>query len=347
MFFVKKEGRRSGFGITQIFRLILSLFMMSILGLGLFQAYKYFSGVDPLTVSPKSLIKNIFNTNSAYQIITGLLTLNPAQSLEKVKEILKDDKSSQNNSQDTQNRSGNGILNYRFAIVSDSHTDPGSLAKALSLAKEANAKFVIGLGDYSDIGTVEELKATKNEFDRAGLTYYLVPGDHDLWDSRNKGQDPSNEFTEIFNTPPYQAFTYQNTRFILVYNSDNYIGLDELQLKWIDEQLDLLDQTKPDLAFVLTAIPLFHPSSDHVMGKTNPKLKNQAEHLSSIFKRHGVAEVFAGDTHFFSRYKEPTDDLPMTSVGAATSVRNPQAPRFVLVDIFEGGGYNVQDTEIR
>ena len=82
------------------------------------------------------------------------------------------------------------------------------------------------------------------------------------------------------------------------------------------------------------------------MGKVTPSLKNQAAHLIDIFKKNGVDEVFAADTHYFTRYTEPTMNLKMTTSGAVTSDRNPQTPRFIMVDVFENGTYQVKETEV-
>jgi len=37
----------------------------------------------------------------------------------------------------------------------------------------------------------------------------------------------------------------------------------------------------------------------------------------------------------------------MTVVGALTSTRNTQAPRFAVVDVYDDGSYNVKDQEIK
>lgn len=345
MFYKKKDHRKSGGGLGGIIRLFLSLIILVILGFGLYRAYKTFSGFDPLGVDPKSAAKSLVNPDKIYELVTGLLTISPSKSLDKAKEILSDNNSAQNISNSHVNTSEN--LKFKIGVVADSHIDTQGLAKALAQLKQANVKFVVGIGDFSDVGTVAELQNTKTEFDKSGLTYYVTPGDHDLWDSRNKNENPYQNFTDVFQTSTYKSFSFEDIRFIIVYNTDNYLGLDGVQLKWIDDEMQRLDTENPKLSFVFAGTPLFHPSSDHVMGKTNAKLKNQADHLASIFKKHGVAEVFAGDAHFFSRYKEPTDDLPMTSVGAVTSVRNPQAPRYSIIDIFDDGSYNVEDLEIK
>lgn len=344
MFFRKRKDYRRSW-IPRIFRLFLSLVVLSILAIGVVQAYRNFSGFGSLKITPQSLA-SLLTSESAYQVITGLLTLNPSQSIDSAKKLISNSSTLENQNRSNTSTSGSE-LSFKFAVVSDSHLDTQNLSKALIMAKTLGAKFVIGLGDFSDVGTVDQLKASKEKFDQAGITYYVIPGDHDLWDSRDKGFAPTTNFTDVFATPPYQSFSYQNVRIIMIYNSDNYLGLDELQLKWIDDTLFLIDQEKPSVTFAFASIPLFHPSSDHVMGKTNSKLKNQGEHLSSIFKKHGVSEVLAGDTHSFSRYTDPSTDLNMTSVGAVTSVRNPQAPRFAIIDIYKDGSYNIEDLEIK
>ena len=348
MLFGKGDHRKKGGG-GGILRLFLSLIIMAILGLGLLQAFRSFSGTDPLTLDPKTSLKSLMSSEGAYNFIVGLLTASPDKTLDKAKQLL-----GQESDQNSSNSYSSGSIDrpegselFKFAIIADSHKDTPNLLKALNQAKASGAKFVIGIGDFSDVGTVEELTNTKTQFDASGLSYYLVPGDHDLWDSRNKSLSPTQNFMTVFQKPTYQSFSYQNTRFILSDNSDNYIGLDGLQLNWLEEELNRVQSDSANLILAVVDIPLYHPSSDHIMGKTSPKLKNQAAHLSSIFKKAGVKEVFAADAHFFSKYKDPTEDLPMTVVGAVTSEKNAQAPRFVLVDVYEDGSYNIEDTEIR
>src|SRR5437870_988310 len=82
---------KRNWGITKLFRLILSLVVMAILGIGLLLALKSFSGVNPLKVSPQASLKSLFTSESIYQLVAGLLTADPKTSLEKAKELLKGD----------------------------------------------------------------------------------------------------------------------------------------------------------------------------------------------------------------------------------------------------------------
>src|SRR3989344_1678303 len=58
----------------------------------------------------------------------------------------------------------------RFALVSDSETENELLAKALSQAKGAGVNFVIGLGDFTSLGTLEQLTNARYVFDQSELT---------------------------------------------------------------------------------------------------------------------------------------------------------------------------------
>lgn len=316
--------------------------MLLILAVGLLQAYKAFSGYDPMKINPKTSLSNLMSPDGIYEFITGLLTLSPKNTLEKAKQALGND--SGGNLESVEQPKGE--LEYSFAVLADSHKDTANLKKALEIAKIKNARFVIVMGDLSDIGTVDELRNSKAQFDASGMTVYVTPGDHDLWDSRDKKNPAEKNFMEVFG-PPYQAFTYGSARFIIIFNSDNYLGLDSTQLKWIEEELEKYKSNPANHLFIAAPTPLYHPSSDHVMGKVTPKLKDQAAHLISLFKQAGADEVFSSDTHFFTRFEEPSEKLKMTTVGAVTADRNPQTPRFALVDVYSLGGYNIEEVEIK
>jgi len=87
---------------------------------------------------------------------------------------------------------------------------------------------------------------------------------------------------------------------LLLANSDNYKGLGDTQQKWIENELEKIKQQSTRGTFVFLHEPLFHPSSDHVMGKVESSLKQQARDLMYQLKAAGVKKVFAGDIHFFS-----------------------------------------------
>lgn len=335
-----------------IFRLFLTLILLFVFAVGLLSAFRYFSGIDLLSLSPQAVLNSTLSTPEGQKLAEktqGYSTpsfLNPlvAKYLKQNSPLNKtaSDNSVQANS--TSHSEEKVILT--FAEVADSHNDNQNLEKALSQAKQAGAQFVIGLGDYSDVGTSGELEAAKSVFDQSGLPYYVTAGDHDLWDDRDKGRQPEQTFKSVFGIP-YKSFAYGNNRFILLDNSDDYLGMDSYQIEWFQSELNRVVKTSPKNIFVFLHEPLYHPSSDHIMGKTNPQLASQASQLITMMKEAKVSEVFAGDIHYFTTYVDPSSELHMTTVGAITSARNVQSPRFLLVDVYSDGSYNIYDTEIK
>ncbi len=301
--------------------------------MGGYSAYKHFSGLDPLKLDPQAVISNLIQDKTPKQVweILGQFTKKEVISLDN----LTDTKSSSNPA-------------FSFLLIADSHNDSLNLTKAISQSKESHPdlKFIIGLGDYTEVGTVGELKATKKELDLFGLRYFLVAGDHDLWDSRDKQNPPDTNFKAVFG-PAYQSFTFNNYKFLLIYNSDNYKGIGKEQSGWITSELEKSKEEGVKGILVFLHEPLYHPSSDRYMGKIEKDLKTQAESLVYQLKKADVKKIFAGDTHYYSEYEEPVTKLSMVTVGAIVTERNPQAPRYVVVTVFEDGNISVDDTAIR
>lgn len=346
MLFRKKEYQRRRRGAGPL-RTMLSLFMLIVLSAGLYSAYKSFSGIDPLKLSPKGTIKSLLSSDTAYNLINGILSFNP-KSLTVANNPTHQvyPASSQTPAAPAPRPTPKPVLAFRFAVVADSENDNDDLLKALTQAKSAGAQLVIGLGDWTQVGTVEELSNTKTGFDKAALNYYLIPGDHDLWDSRNRNLSPTYDYNQVFGKD-YSSFTFQNSHFLLIDNSDNYHGVGGEQLQFIQNDLETSSGNNPKSTFVFVSTPTYHPSSDHVMGGIEPKLHGQAVFLDNLFKKEKVSEVFGGDTHFYSAYTDPATALHMTAVGAITAYRNLQGPRYALVDVYADGSYNIQDTEVK
>jgi len=301
---------------------------------GVYTAYKHFSGLDPLKLDPQAVFTSVIVSKTPKELQQTLSSLNLNQ--------IRDQKILNRQS------SISASLLFRFLLVADSHSDNVGLDKAINQAKLkfSDLKFIIGLGDYSEIGTIDELENTKKVFDSYALRYFLIPGDHDLWDCRNKSLLPTSCFNQVFG-PTYQSFTFDNFQFLLLDNSDNYIGFDKEQLKWITNELEKDKKEGGKGIFVFLHEPLFHPSSDHVMGWVEKNLKTQAGGLIFQLKEAGIKKVFAGDIHYFSEYSEPQTQIPMVTIGAITLERNPQAPRFAVVSVFDDGSTKVEDVEIR
>lgn len=336
--FRKHQGRRRTNILFVIFRLVLSLAIFATLLGGMYAAYKQFSGLDPLKLDPQAVFKNILAARTPQQVIAVLSSI-------KIDPKILGQKASGEKQQPVPVVQA---TNFRFLLLADSHNDNVNLQKALNQAKNSypDIQFIIGLGDITNTGTVVELQNTKKELDSFGLRYFLVPGDHDLWDSRDKSLPSASRFREVFG-PDYQAFTFGGYRFVLLDNADNYVGFDSAQLNWITTEFEKAKSDAVRGILVFMHEPLYHPSSDHTMGWVEKSLKLQASVFLFQMKDAGVSKVFAGDIHYFSKYQEPKTNLSMITVGAIGIERNPQAPRFAVVSVLDNGEIKVDDVEIK
>lgn len=318
-----------------IFRTFLSLIIFGVLLVGIYTAFKQFSGIDIVKIN--LLQKDVIGLIANFIPTSVSLPLN-LDKLKEEKQVI-----GTNNASTTPAKSKRTLL-FKFILVADSHDANENLKKALTASK---VEFVIGLGDYTDVGTLDELKAAKKIFDSSGIRYFVTAGDHDLWDSRNKEKNPLNNFNQVFG-PSYQSFSYKNTRFLILDNSDNYLGLGDSQLSWLKEEIDRIKiEGSSQLILAFIHEPLYHPSSTRMMGKVTESLMTEAKDITKMLKEAGVKEVFAGDIHYFTRYTEPETGLAMTTIGALTDERNAEAPRYVMVSIYDDGTYDVEDVEVK
>ena len=341
----RHHRKRSGNIFFVIFRLVLSVVMFAVLFGGMYAAFKYFSGFDPLKLDPEAVLKNLLSARTPQQFIAAL----PELKLDKkiLGESLEKKTQDALTQKDEGTSSSQNVL-FKFLLIADSHNDNINLKKALIQAKDNNPdlKFIIGLGDYSSVGTPLELQSAKKVLDASGLRYFLTSGDHDLWDCRNRNLIPQACFSGVFG-PPFQSFAFENFEFLLLDNSDDYKGIEEKERKWIDNELERIKNNPGRGIFVFLHEPLFHPSSEHIMGKLEPALKEQAKDLMFALKEAGVKKVFAGDLHFFSQYNEPVTNLSMATIGAISTERNPQVPRYAVVSVLEDGSTQISDIEIK
>ena len=246
----------------------------------------------------------------------------------------------------------------RIGLVADSHNENELLGKALQQAQGMGINFVIGLGDYTNLGTVDELMAAKSEFEKSKLEYFLIPGDRDGWESRNKGETEPVNFIEVFG-PSNQIIEKEGVEFVLVDNSNLYKGISEEG--WADLTSELGDLSQKRLTFVFAHKTPFHPQSSHIMGEDSPEVAEQANELMAILegqrdrgtesieeiKEQGVDGFFSGDIHFFASYQSPNKVVKITTIGAVASERNFQGPRFAILTVYDDYSWEVEDIEIR
>jgi len=223
-------------------------------------------------------------------------------------------------------------ISLKFAVMSDIHSDYTNLKKALEIAKTDDNSFVILTGDLTTIGKEEELLGVKKILDESEIKYYVVPGNHDVWYDRRTQKDL---FGEVFGKT-FTSFKEGNIKFILVNNGDYINGLEGLkgtegQKKWLTEETKECLQIT---CLVFMHMPLNHPSSIYIMGQNSSAVATEAAQLVKLLVGNKVKQIFAGHLHYSSSYE--FEGLRTTIVGAVTSDRNVQSPKFLEVSVSDG-----------
>lgn len=236
-------------------------------------------------------------------------------------------------------------LLFKLAIMADSENDSASLKTALQKAKENGVEAVFFLGDYTNWGDKESLQEAKNVMDASEITYYSLPGDHDLAKSVQSGDSSGiSNFKDIFGNDFYSV-NIKGFRFVALNNSANYSTINADLVDWFEKEL-------PDADFVLLSQPLYHPILNKVMGIVDGKqvveVRKQALVLLEAIRKSRVKAIIAGDQHVSSENKDPIrDSLQHLVVGAIVTndneIRNPETPRFTLLKVYEDGSYETED----
>jgi len=232
-----------------------------------------------------------------------------------------------------------------IGLIADSEGDNESLEKALDGLNDRNVDAVFFLGDLTQYGSLDLLRAVKDILNRFELKVLIIPGDHDLAASADDGDlSGRRNFREVFgdNIHLYES---RGHNFMLFDNSPNFSKISEEDLAWFENNL-------PETDFVILSQPLYHPTNQRVMGMFDgdvvSTVRAQAEEMLTKIRESNVKAIIAADQHFFSKNTDPERaDLLHIVVGALISnkgsFRNPQSSRYAILKIYENGNYKVEE----
>lgn len=227
----------------------------------------------------------------------------------------------------------NEVQPIKFAVFSDIHSDLVNLKKALDLAKNEEAEFVIITGDLTTVGKKSELLDIKKILDQSRVEYYVIPGNHDNWTGNQLKKD---YFQEIFGQRYQSFYKGSEVKFILVDNG-GYGGLNVTEENWLKKEAA---ECPKIYCLVFMHMPLNHTNSLHIMGEDNSKVATQAGELVKLLAKDKIGQIFAGHLHFSSDYK--IGSLSTAIVGSLATERNFQSPKFLEVT-YRSANLNKQD----
>ncbi len=234
----------------------------------------------------------------------------------------------------------------KVGFVADSENDNVNLQKALDQLKAQNVNFVVFLGDLTRLGQTADLVKVKQILDASGMKYYVTAGDHDLWASRNAGEDALFNFNNVFGRSS-QVINSNNVVFTIIDNSDIYRGISESDWLMLGESLSKRGPVTPKLVFVLSHMTPYHPQSSHIMGSETASVAVQAKRYMALLDANNVDGLITGDLHFFAQYNSPANVVKITTIGAIDSERNFLGPRFAVLKVYSDYSWEVVDEEIK
>ncbi|NTV30770.1 hypothetical protein HGA91_02200 [candidate division WWE3 bacterium] len=242
------------------------------------------------------------------------------ESLQKQVASLPEQLSNESTDKDKQIR---GQVILKIGIISDSHGHKENIQLALTRMVEEKVDLVFHLGDFTAGGESEYFADAKNLLEKSGIPYYVLPGDHDF----NWFPERSRSNYELFFGQSYnRIFSINGIDLILYDNSTVEVNSPDSDA-WLSQSLELIASDGTALFF--SPKPLYNP---YFESKNDPSGHTIIEKLVS----YGVRYSFAGDTHIFARYLDPTEKLNMVTVGAVGEYKNP-LPQWVLLSITDLG----------
>jgi Calcineurin-like phosphoesterase len=223
----------------------------------------------------------------------------------------------------------------KFAVIGDTGTgDKHQLAVAKQLAA-TRAKFpfefVIMVGDNIYGGN------SAKDYDRkfaipykplldANIKFYAALGNHD---------DPSERYYKPFNMSGERYYTFKPADGVRFFALDsNY--MDEMQLKWLDEQL-ATSGSEWKIAF------FHHPP--YSSGETHGSNETLRTQLEPRFVKAGVNVVLTGHEHFYERVK-PQKGIAYFITGSSAKLREGNITQTELTAKGFDSGYTFMIVEI-
>jgi 3',5'-cyclic AMP phosphodiesterase CpdA len=186
--------------------------------------------------------------------------------------------------------------NFSFIEVNDLHymdAECGHFFEKVVAQMKATPgiDMVLIVGDVTDNGRPDQESTQRDIFDKLGVPYHVVPGNHDyLADDDRSGYD------QFFGKSLNYTFDHKGWRFIALDTTDgtkySNTTIQPATLQWLDENLPKLDKSQPTVVFT------HFPMAPHT-----PYRPKNADALLERLKPINVQSIFDGHFHGFTESK--------------------------------------------
>jgi hypothetical protein len=182
---------------------------------------------------------------------------------------------------------------FSFAVVGDTQGPNSRFPGVLPfILQEKGLLFAFDLGDLVNYATDAEYESTFFRHVRGlDLPFLTCASNHDHFKSKRAAN-----YSRLFGTPHYYAFSIGSTAFIVLDNSLDS-SLTEAQFSWLEETLENSRGCKR--RFLMMHRPLRDPRPNRRKPHDMSERPKDAERLNGLFDRYGVTMVFTGHIHSF------------------------------------------------
>ncbi len=189
---------------------------------------------------------------------------------------------------------------FTFIVFGDSRSNIRSHRRVVERIRREVPDFILNTGDMVDDGARERQWQEFFEIERALLREnVLFPsvGNHDR-QGRARTADNFRQFFSLPENSPdperYYAFTYGNSRFLVLDSNAYSFSLTD-QTAWLEHQLQAAE-LDPDIEHIF--VSMHHPPFSISLHGGQRELR---ERWTPLFEKYGVAAVFSGHDHCYSR----------------------------------------------
>lgn len=178
----------------------------------------------------------------------------------------------------------------RFAVVGDVHYSYDELDYAVDrLNAMEGIEFVVQVGDFTDVGTVQEYRLAKDRFDALRVPYLVVLGNHDML---GRGDEI---FDRMFGMRD-GTFDYRGARFLMVDTNSREYGFGG-GVPRLESLADALHSQESAASAPALASPTFLFS--HVPPTSSDFDPDLVPQFVTLLQQGGVTGAFYGHEHSF------------------------------------------------
>jgi predicted phosphodiesterase len=215
---------------------------------------------------------------------------------------------------------------YSFAVCGDNRDDGiknGVLGRIVDSAKARGADFIVDTGDVTTDGSREQLRLYRDFTESSGITFYTVPGNHDVGQGGISGS-----WEEVMGPQYYFSFDHGGDHFVILNNADDRTGIPEEEMNWYIADLEANRNDRN--TFIFTHIPVSSSGlpQGHVAGELGKAGRESGERMVAESARARTRAFFFGHIHAYLRYQ--LNGVPAYITGGAGA-------RLHLIEIL--GGY--------